>query len=247
MSPQAQFGALTLGALPRVIGTIVTPEFLQAPGALACDLVEVRLDHLLCCYTWLEEARKIEHAGKPVLMTLRSNLEGGRFSGPDVDRLPYIYDALRELSGVDIELNCTIAEEVANLAREKGKACVLSFHDFEKTPSTGELIELVHRAEAIGGITKISAMANDEHDLQRMRDLLKVPRRFPLCIISMGPLGTETRVTYAAENSCLTYGYLDEPGAPGQLSAPELVSRLRAISPEYAADRLARGEITQPA
>jgi len=48
-----------------------------------------------------------------------------------------------------------------------------------------------------------------------------------LCVIGMGRAWSETRIEFATLGSCLTYGYLDKPAAPGQISAAELVRRLR--------------------
>ena len=42
----------------------------------------------------------------------------------------------------------------------------------------------------------------------------------------MGPLGPQTRIDFPKLGSCLTYGYLDAPVAPGQVSARELMRQL---------------------
>jgi 3-dehydroquinate dehydratase len=44
----------------------------------------------------------------------------------------------------------------------------------------------------------------------------------------MGKLGPQTRVLFPKLGSCLTYGYLDVPVAPGQISARELTLQLRS-------------------
>jgi len=49
----------------------------------------------------------------------------------------------------------------------------------------------------------------------------------PLCVIGMGNAWKQTRVSFPKLGSCLTYGYLDQPTAPGQVSAAELVRQLR--------------------
>jgi 3-dehydroquinate dehydratase len=41
----------------------------------------------------------------------------------------------------------------------------------------------------------------------------------------MGPLGPQTRVEFPKLGSCFTYGYLDEPVAPGQPAARDLMRR----------------------
>jgi 3-dehydroquinate dehydratase len=47
----------------------------------------------------------------------------------------------------------------------------------------------------------------------------------------MGRAWSKTRVLFATLGSCLAYGYLDRPTAPGQMSAAQLVRRLRRASP----------------
>jgi len=42
----------------------------------------------------------------------------------------------------------------------------------------------------------------------------------------MGPLGPQTRIEFPKLGSCLTYGYLDQPVAPGQVPARELMRQL---------------------
>jgi hypothetical protein len=76
--------------------------------------------------------------------------------------------------------------------------------------------------------------------VETLQGLLAEPLEKPLCIIGMGPLGTETRVAFSLVGSCLTYGYLDKPSAPGQMSAARLVERLRNLNPDYNQDYLAR-------
>jgi 3-dehydroquinate dehydratase len=46
----------------------------------------------------------------------------------------------------------------------------------------------------------------------------------------MGQAWSETRVEFATLGSCLTYGYLDKPTAPGQMSATELLRRVSSTA-----------------
>jgi len=49
-------------------------------------------------------------------------------------------------------------------------------------------------------------------------------------VIGMGEAWKQTRLSFPKLGSCLTYGYLDKPTAPGQESAAELVRQLREFS-----------------
>jgi len=69
-------------------------------------------------------------------------------------------------------------------------------------------------------------MVKTEEDLAILRALLAEKRPTPLCVLGMGPLGPQTRIDFPRLGSCLTYGYLDTPVAPGQVSARELMRQL---------------------
>lgn len=144
-----------------------------------------------------------------------------------MDRWTLLEPAIRNLSGVDVELRSDLAPVISELCGQLGKLSVFSFHDFLRTPPREELESLLARAEALGGIGKIAATANTPEDLESLRSLLSGRRKTPVCIIGMGPFGRETRLTFPLQGSCFTYGYLDTPGAPGQYSAAELSRHFR--------------------
>ena len=225
--------ALQLGRVPRVVGTIITADFLQRWGAnptpLRCDLVELRLDGFSDCADWIRIGKQIEHQGKPVVVTLRLKNEGGKWGGGDLERWPLLEPAIRNFSGVDVEVRSELAPAVSELCKQLGKLSVFSFHDFEKTPPREELEHLLASAERLGGIGKIAATAQTPEDVELLRSILQKRRASPICIIGMGPHGKETRLDFPLEGSCFTYGYLDSPGAPGQFSAQELSDHFRTL------------------
>jgi 3-dehydroquinate dehydratase-1 len=214
---------LAIGPVPRVVGTLCS---LDAFPRLAGDIVEVRLDKMTPPADWLKRCAAIEAAGKPVLLTVRLRAEGGDWESDDEPRMEIYRQALRAVAAVDVELGSRICGTVAREAARAGKATVLSFHDFGKTPPLGELCGIVAKAHAIGSIAKVSTMIRQEGDAAVLRALLRREWEKPLCVIGMGEAWSETRIEFAKLGSCLTYGYLDEPAAPGQMSSAELVRRL---------------------
>lgn len=209
----------------RVVGTIITEAFLEsaAERKLPCDLVELRIDGFPLYEGWVQKGLAIERQGTPVFVTPRHAMEGGQWTGPEAERWSVYQEALEHLSGVDIEVQSAIAEQVATLARAKGKFCILSHHDFNATPSAGDLEGIIRKGQEIGTVVKIAAMVQSAADLETLRSILRQSWKVPICLIGMGPLGRETRLTFPKEGSCLTYGYLDQAGAPGQYSAEELM------------------------
>jgi 3-dehydroquinate dehydratase-1 len=215
--------ALTVGEAPRVVGTLSS---LVIPNELPGDIVELRLDRVSERTGWLEQCAAIQARGKPVLLTPRLRSEGGLWDSDDQRRLEIYQSALRQLAAVDVELSSAFCPAVAEEARKLQKACVVSYHHFQKTPPLGELRALVQRAQQIGSIVKISTTIQRESDVAALRGLLEADWTRPLCVIGMGPAWSHTRVLFAQLGSCLTYGYLDAPAAPGQLPAAELVRQL---------------------
>ena len=216
--------ALAVGPAPRVVGTLSS---LAPKRALAGDIVEVRLDKTSLPSDWLKRCAALQSGGRPVLLTVRLRAEGGDWEADDEKRLEIYKQALRELAAADVELRGVISRAVAREATRLKKASVISFHDFEKTPPLRELCAIVEQAHAIGSIAKVSTMIRHENDAEALRSLLRRPWAKPLCVIGMGRAWSETRIEFATLGSCLTYGYLDKPAAPGQISAAELVRRLR--------------------
>jgi 3-dehydroquinate dehydratase I len=224
---------LQLGRVPRVVGTIITPDYLrnwsENPVRLPCDLVELRLDGFPDFADWLKVSKQIEHQGSPVFVTVRLKREGGLWEGRDLDRWDLLEPAIRQLAGVDVELQSELAPAVAELCGQLGKLKVFSFHDFLSTPGEAELEETLTGAHKLGGVGKLAVTANAKTDLDLLHALLKKKWKLPICVIGMGPFGRETRLKFPLEGSCFTYGYLDKPGAPGQYSAAELMQYFKVL------------------
>jgi len=219
---------LAVGAVPRVVGTLSS----LAPKRKLCgDIVEVRLDKMARPNDWLERCVALQSGGKPVLLTVRLRAEGGDWESDGEERLEIYRQGLRELAAVDVELSSVICREAAREATRLKKASVISFHDFEKTPPLRELGEIVKKAHAIGSIAKVSTMIQQESDVEVLRALLRQRWEKPLCVIGMGRAWSKTRIEFATLGSCLTYGYIDRPTAPGQMSAAELVRRVSRALP----------------
>jgi len=219
---------LLVGPVPRVVGTLTSlaRPFPAPRQKLPCDVVEVRLDKAGVAPDWLERCLAIEKRGWPVLLTIRLRKEGGAWAGGDAKRYPIFEKALFELAGADVEWRSKIAYPVSILAKRKRKVCVISYHDFEKTPPVGELEAIVGEIQEMASIVKIATRLNSADDEEVLRYLLTRKWKRPLCVIGMGPKWTHTRVLFPKLGSCLAYGYLDHATAPGQMSAAELTRQL---------------------
>lgn len=216
-----------LGVAPKVVGTISQRDTLLKPSAFPCDIVEVRLD-LLGADTpaWPEQIRNIESRGFPVIVTVRLASEGGKWAQPDDARLPLFETALQNATAVDVECRSPLMKKVSALACRYQRPLIISYHDFEKTPPLAELQQVIRTAANYGTVVKIATLTKTEDDVATLRALFAEQCSASVCLLGMGPLGPRTRVEFPRLGSCLTYGYLDVPIAPGQSSARDLKAQL---------------------
>jgi 3-dehydroquinate dehydratase-1 len=249
--------AMTSLVEPPLVVATVRPERLAALGALprderAPDIIEARLDlaaagepaMLPDLRPFFSPCRQIEESGSPVLATIRLVADGGRWT-VDAERLPWFDEALTVASWVDIEVDSKIAADVINRAHARGRRAIVSHHDFAGTPEIGTLNEIIGRARALGAdIVKIATLVETLDDHDRLVGLLREQRSASapdLALVGMGPVGTPLRSYLPCVGSRLTYGYLDQIAAPGQIHAWDLCQRLIIDCPVYAEYRLRQG------
>ncbi len=244
-------GRLAVGAIPRIVGTISSRDGLgglDARRPLPCDIVEVRLDKIRPPDDrWMDKCASIEAAGYPVIVTVRAENEGGKWSGSAGERAAILERALPYVSAVDIELRNGVPAGLREDAGRKGVRLILSFHDFARTPAIGELREMVREARAAGAdIVKIAAMVNSAADIAVLSLLASGERgEGPVCAIGMGKRGVSSRLSLPAAGSALAYGYVDRPCAPGQLPCAVLCRRLSGTMPAFKEDLIARGRLPE--
>jgi len=239
----AMFGSLEIGRIPRIVGTLSSFDSLNRVTNLAehaCDIVEVRLDLVGISGDWPTKCKSIEVSGTPVILTLRAASEGGKSDLGSNERKAILETALPVVSAIDVEFKSGLADSLYAKAKALGKAVVVSFHDFDKTPSLDELSEIASQAGKHASVVKISTFITSPSDLKTLESLLGENYPVPLCVIGMGALGTSTRISFPCAGSCLTYGYLDVAAAPGQLPALRLVEQLRKLLPAYNAEFITR-------
>jgi 3-dehydroquinate dehydratase-1 len=244
--PRAMLGDLDLRACPRVVGTVTRFETLtrlatapmnssgRAPET-GCDIVELRLDHVGAdAEGWQGACADLAAAGIPLILTLRHATEGGRWDGSNAERLDLLAPALGNVAALDVEILRDAVPPTVETAARTGTLVIGSYHHFERTPSTDELEVLVNRGRDQGAdIVKLATWIREPDDVVRLRRLVDDFSDTLICVLGMGPLGAESRVTLPVAGSCLTYGFLDESAAPGQIAAPDLRTRLQAACPSY--------------
>lgn len=228
--PELKIGRISIGKRPCVVGTVSTPRALLSlcPRSLPCDIVEARLDRIGLNDGWLEACRRIQAAGKPVIATIRLQAEGGSWSAPDRARENAFQAALEHLAAVDVEYRSPLRRRLAALAARHGKAVIISYHDFQGTPPLSKLKRIVRTIFRYdSAVAKIATMTRNWEDVRiLLRLLVEEEWPGPICILGMGPAAELTRTLFPCLGSALSYGYLDQPLAPGQMSCRRLSALL---------------------
>jgi 3-dehydroquinate dehydratase type I len=65
-------------------------------------------------------------------------------------------------------------------------------------------------------------MPNNKEDMLRLIEFTLKHRKDPIITMSMGEIGLPTRIFNPILGSLITYGYINTPSAPGQLSIREI-------------------------
>jgi 3-dehydroquinate dehydratase-1 len=227
-----KFGKIKLGKAPRVAGVIVNSineGGLKRAVRTGADLLELRLDTLQKRNpaSILDAVKAFRSdGGVPIILTIRSKIEGGRYAVKDSERLRLFTSLMPFVDGVDIELGSRkILNQVIRSARKYRKRVIVSYHNFKTTPRKDALNKTISRARRSGAdMVKIAAQAKTRPELKRLASLLLEGN--DLIVIAMGSYGTSTRVFFPILGSLITYGSVTGSAAPGQLPVRDIKRQL---------------------
>ncbi|WP_310629975.1 MULTISPECIES: type I 3-dehydroquinate dehydratase [unclassified Paraburkholderia] len=208
------------------------------------DIIEYRIDYL----NFDTDATQIAGLGKqvasvangkPLILTFRTKSEGGSKQISD-KQYGDLYLALIKAHFIDIldvEMfrDPSVVREVVAAAHAAGIKVVMSSHDFQKTPSTAEIVARLRKQDTMGAdILKIAVMPHNAADVLKLLDATEQIRdrysRKPLLTMSMGGLGAVSRFSGQVFGSDLTFGMIGQASAPGQVDAKALRQVLDTIN-----------------
>ncbi len=203
---------------PRIVAVLGKNALKDVRQASEADMLEVRLD--LVEGDPLEVMRSIRSATSlPLIATNRWRAEGGLFRGTEKERIDLLCQASEYADFVDIELRAELKDE---LMGRIDKPAIVSYHDFTRMPSPEELRSTLFEISETGAsIAKIAVTPGFLGDNLTLLELL-LKANTPLCVIAMGELGRHMRAIAPIYGSVLTYGYVSEATAPGQMTVSEL-------------------------
>ena len=210
-----------------------SPTILREIRKAGVDVCELRIDRFASSsprYV-LKEMAKFKKL--PVLATIRSKKEGGKWRGSESKRLELYRAVIPKAKIVDIELSSrSILKGVVRAAKKHKKPVIVSYHNFKGTPTPQKLNQILRAAKVSGAvIVKIAAMARGHKDVQTLLDFTKKNAKKKIITIAMGEKGAISRILFPRFGSLMTYASLDGKSmAPGQLdykTTLKLLGRLK--------------------
>jgi 3-dehydroquinate dehydratase-1 len=218
---------------PQIVGVVASRADLQRAFRMriAPDLLELRLDRLSHCIAEVDAV--LDRFRAPLIVTARHPREGGANHLSGVRRCSLLLQFLSRAAYVDVELRSARSfESVLRSAARKKVRTIISFHDFEKTPSRARLDKVAFEARSLGAhIVKIATRTDTRPQLDRLLDFFDRQRGGgPLAVMGIGRFGRASRHELASRGSVLNYAHLGSPVATGQPSVVELRREFAVLS-----------------
>lgn len=232
-----KIGKIELGRIPRLAVTISDREDNKRIKSLFIDILEIRVDQ----FKNIEPAyvknviKKRKKIGLPLILTVRSKEEGGEENVSNKLKLSIFKENIPLVDAVDIELNSPVLSEVVRSARKNKKMVIVSWHNLKATPSDRILTGALNKAKRSGAhLVKIAVKANKAEDLNRLMRWTIENRPKNIITISLGKIGSISRLIFPGIGSLITYAYINKPSGLGQRPLEELRGHLRTYYPQYA-------------
>ena len=212
-------------------------------AALGAELIEWRADHYArmaqpeCVLAVLERLRS-RIGNIPLIFTCRTSAEGGA-AAVTMDAYMRVnilaaQSGMADLVDVEFRRGPKVTVPLIEAIHQNGAYVIGSYHDFEKTPSCETMTALLQQMNASSAdIVKLAVMPNDPGDVL---DLLKATwlskalgAGKPQITMSMGDMGSISRVCGEYFGSAVTFGQAGCGSAPGQFEAQKLRSVLELL------------------
>ena len=246
---EVQGNPLGDGALPVIITPLVgktQAAILEEVAAIVPkqpDLLEWRIDFFESIGdipAVIDAALAIRRAaaGIPVLLTRRNVTEGGQPLMIDEHAVVAMYTAAcnaRCVELIDYELSNAPADLKAlrEVSKANGIGMIMSYHNFQMTPDAATLDSKFAAAEKLGAdVAKVAVMPQNPQDVLALlaaTDRARQSINIPLISMSMGGIGSLSRIIGGVYGSAATFAVGKSSSAPGQIDIDELRSALAVV------------------
>jgi len=199
-------------------------SLIKQAEAQHADLIEVRLDSL----TNHDRIAEIPRCTKTPLIATNKSLDNhGKFSGSETERQKILmYAAKSGFMYVDVDLDTPKQTELVRELREAGAKVIVSFHDFEQTPSLTKLDKIFDKEIALGAdVCKIITTANTVEDNSTTINFVQgASKKAKIVCFAMGNLGVPSRFLSPVFGAFFTFASINEKRktAKGQLTIQEM-------------------------
>ncbi|SDC67807.1 3-dehydroquinate dehydratase [Acinetobacter marinus] len=208
------------------------------------DLAEFRIDLL----DFAADSKKVIALGqelnailkdKPLIATIRTHNEGGKLTVTDKEYekiyREYLKKPFMQLLDIEMFRDAKTVDSLTKLAHQHNVLVIMSNHDFDKTPAQQEIENRLLKQDQMGAdILKIAVMPKSKQDVYiLMNATLNVSEKSkkPLLTMSMGQLGTISRIATANMGGSMSFGMIGEASAPGQIDVMQLKQFLKTVQP----------------
>ena len=202
------------------------------------DLVEWRVDFFDAigdARAVIETARALRGVvGKrPIIFTRRAERGGGERTTIGDAAVVALYDAVAASGFVDfVDFETDNDPEHLRRVRESTRRhevrLILSYHNLSYTPGLDYLVDRFLEAERLGGdVAMVQVMPRDRADVLRLLAATAEADEktsIPLISMSVGPLGSASRMVGGLFGSWLSFAVGESASAPGQIPIGDLVT-----------------------
>ena len=170
---------------------------------------------------------------RPVIFTRRREREGGERIAIGEEEVVELYAAVaatRLVDFIDFEMGNDPGHlrRVREVTRQSDIRLILSYHHVSYTPGLDYLVDRFLEAERLGAdVAMVQVVPRNRADVLRLLAATAEAddkARIPLISISVGPLGSVTRMVGGLFGSWLSFAVGESASAPGQIPIGDLVT-----------------------
>jgi len=207
------------------------------------DLLEWRIDFFAAigdsaAVIATAQAIRAAAGGIPVLLTRRNVSEGGTPIAIDEAAVVAMYSAAcaaRCVEMIDYELSnpAVHLEQLRKVSAANDISMIMSYHNFALTPDAATLDSKFSAAQRLGAdVAKVAVMPKTPPDVLTLlaaTDRASQALGIPLISMSMGGIGSLSRIVGWIYGSAATFAVGKSSSAPGQIAIEELRSVLATV------------------
>ncbi|MEM2103337.1 MAG: type I 3-dehydroquinate dehydratase [Candidatus Bathyarchaeia archaeon] len=213
---------ICVSLLPRTVGEAI--ELIEKAEKHKPNFIEIRLD---CIRDYGKLNDIAESTTLPLIATNRAKDCGGKFFGNERERQKTLINAAEcGFEYIDVENYVLELEDIVGDLRRKGVKVIISFHDFNKTPSKLKLHKIFRsQVESGADVCKIITTAKKVDDNLTLLNFLKSTSEISKIVcFAMGSAGKLSRVLSPLFGGFFTMASLEHgrETAAGQMTIEEL-------------------------